>query len=72
MVKLDNYSLNSFSSYIGIVGINLIIFGLFHFGLIYPLSYALHKVTKKSIDIEMNIINKVDYISSTQIGRAHV
>ena len=64
--KKINYSLDSFNSYIGIIGINLIIFGLFHFGLMYPLSYALHKVTKKSINIEMKIVNKADYISSTQ------
>lgn len=64
--KQIDYSLNSLSSYIGVIGINLIIFGLFHFGLMYPLSYAFHKVTKKSINIEMKIINKKDYISSTQ------
>lgn len=63
--KID-YSLNSFSAYIGILGINLILFGLFHFGLIYPVSYTLHKATKKMINEEMVIINKADYISSTQ------
>ena len=64
--KKVNYPLNSLSAYIGILGINVIIFGLFHFGVVYPLSYALHTIAKKPITIEMDIVDKKDFISSTQ------
>lgn len=65
LIKNIKYSFNSFSSYCGLLGLNLIIFILFHFGLIYPLSYILHESTKENKKEQMNIVSKLDNVSST-------